>query len=156
VKQTKPFGRAYALPGENQPSSPAREASPAPQASSQGAEPVPCGAELFDLRSSASVNAVATPAPWWTVAARNAAVWLGTLMVMMLVYVGMRDSMLLAKMLDVVATEETVMLCKDGTVRYNDEADLFTMLADRLLSRGHLICTDWRVQRGYLYAPPRS
>ena len=156
MKQTKPFGRAFLPPADR--NAPQPSGAPAPVETTEVADKLPpkssAGAELFDLGGTHRVAAASPDMPW-AQAAKNAAVYLSTVIVLMVVWVGMRDSMLLAKLLDVVPNEETVMLCKDGRVLYDDDADLFTMVTDRLLSRGHLICTDWRVQRGYLYRPAR-
>ena len=81
---------------------------------------------------------------------RDALVATLVLPVVFMAYVAMRDSMVLAKMLEKMTTAETVMVCEDGKMVYADFS-----LTDRLMNRGNFMCTDWRVQSGYLSIPKR-
>ena len=153
MKQTKPFGSAFV-----QATRAVAEATlPMPLQATASDDAMPAGsgtgsvgADIFNVAPSRidSTKAVAVPA--WRKILKDALVALVSLAAVFVVYVGMRDSMLLAAMLDQVTTEETVMVCKDGTVYYPDFS-----ITDRLLNRGRLVCTDWRVQRGYLTIPRR-
>ncbi len=148
MKQTKPFGMAYA-PASSPAAEPTvpmpLEAGPAQEAGQAGpAAPV----DLFNVASS-HLEAIETQPPSrWKKLVKDGATVVAVAAALSAVYVGMRDSMLLASMLDQVSTEETVMVCKDGKVYYPD----FSIM-DRLLNRGRLVCTEWRVQRGYLSIP---
>jgi hypothetical protein len=65
-------------------------------------------------------------------------------------FVFLRDSMLLANMLQSLTTDETVMVCKDGKVLYEGYNPW-----DRLMGRGHFVCTEWKTQSGFLTSPLR-
>ncbi len=150
MKQTKPFGRAFIpnLQLLDEPDS-AQEAGPAAAV----AETAPAtSTELFDLGGSSHPLPPPPPESPLRKLMRDAAMLLGVPVLLLTCYVGMRDSMILAGFLDQVSTEETVMLCKDGKMVYQDAYSV----VDRLLNRGNFVCTDWRVQRGFLTSPRHS
>jgi hypothetical protein len=146
MKQTKPFGRAFIpnLQLLDEPSS-AEEAAPV-SAAKQAPADREVHTELFDLAGASRPTPPVPQASPLRKMLRDAAMLLGVPVLLLTAYVGMRDSMILAGFLDQVSTEETVMLCKDGKMVYRDEFSV----VDRLLNRGNFVCTDWRVQRGFL------
>jgi hypothetical protein len=64
------------------------------------------------------------------------------------VFVLVRDSLLMAQLLEQVSSREAVMVCKEGTMHYPGYNPL-----DRLLGKGHFVCTEWSIQRGMLSIP---
>lgn len=154
MKQTKPFGRACLTPTETErtPKSPQNEQPT--RATAPDIEDRQVAVDLFDIRGTAPLDAASTGvACEWIKRLRHGSVILGVLAMLLTVYVGMRDNMVLARMLDVVPTDETVLLCKDGQVRYGASDGVLSSLSDRLFNRGHLVCTDWRIQSGFRTAP---
>ena len=152
MKQTKPFGRAFDPTLQLLDEQPCADAASPDAVSEQAPVAAEIRTELFDLGgSNRPLPPVPTVSPLRK-ALRDAAVLLGVPVLLLTVYVGMRDSMILAGFLDQVSTEETVMLCKDGKMVYRDEYSV----VDRLLNRGNFVCTDWRVQRGFLTSPRHS
>lgn len=145
MKQTKPFGRAYLpvpLPQADAPDI-SGENSPEPSGSAPAVE-------LFSLRATdIPVQPVKRVDPLKRLL-RDAAVATLVLPVVFLAFVAMRDSMVLAKMLEKMTTAETVLVCEDGKMVYADFS-----VTDRLMNRGSFMCTDWRTQSGYLSIPKR-
>ncbi|MBP9904093.1 MAG: hypothetical protein KBF66_00945 [Rhodoferax sp.] len=154
MKQTKPFGRAH-IPLSEPGQTTAKSADePASKKHSDETESGSQRVDIFDLASRIEpLETTRTVPNVWGKVLRDGAIYLGMLVTLFVVYVGMRDSMILAKVLDAIPTDDTVMLCKDGTVIYDDDGNIVSMISNRLFNRGHLICTDWRVQKGFLYAP---
>jgi hypothetical protein len=144
MKQTKPYGRAY-LPAASIALSAAAEPEGEP---STILEVHPAGVELFSLGAGHLPPTPQAPAAPWRKAARDAFSLVLLLVVALVIYVGMRDSLMLANLLQQVSTEDTVMVCKDGKVQYADNS-----LADRLLDRGHFVCTEWKVQPTFMRLP---
>lgn len=154
MKQTKPFGRAYLTPAETGRTLIPPQNQQPPQTTSPDIDDMQVTVDLFDIRGAAPLDAASNrPANRWIKHLRDSSVALGLLATLLSVYVGMRDNMVLARMLDVVPTDETVLLCKDGQVRYGASGGLLSGLSDRLFNRGHLVCTDWRIQGGFRTAP---
>jgi hypothetical protein len=154
VKQTKPFGRACLTPTETDrtPNPPQNEQ--LTRAIAPDIEDRQVAVDLFDIRGTAPLDATSTGvAGGWIKRLRDGSVILGALATLLAVYVGMRDNMVLSRMLDVVPTDETVLLCKDGQVKYGAGGGVLASLSDRLFNRGHLVCTDWRIQSGFRTAP---
>ena len=161
MKQTKPFGRAFIPSAELQQAQASSDApphepapSPFPLSPARPSAANNHSGDIFELRSN-SVPRPARPAEplSWRKLLRQGAIYCAVIGGLFVVYVGMRDSMILANMLDVLPTEDTIMQCKAGTVWYDENADIISKIADRILDRGHLICTDWRVQHGFRTAP---
>lgn len=149
MKQTKPFGRAFIPAAEAASAHSAETQVPQPAAAQEdGAAPATGSADLFSLSGGAlpmDSPEVASPLQqkmreWCSLAA--------TVVALLTVYVLLRDSMTLANLLQQVTTEETVMICKDGRMVYPDYSIL-----DRLMNNGRFLCTEWRVQRGFLTLP---
>jgi hypothetical protein len=91
---------------------------------------------------------VEQPLAPWRQKLQGFAVMSGTAVTLLVVFVLMRDSMALANLLQQVTTEETVMVCKEGKMVYPDYSIL-----DRLMNNGRFLCTEWKVQRGFLTLP---
>ncbi len=150
MKQTKPFGRAY-IPAAERMAASAAEA-PAPQVAQPPAAEQPAYAggpgDLY------SVDAVFVPyvstaeVDGWGAMARAAVLWAVLGVGAVTGYVLVRDSMVLQSLLQQVTTEDTVMVCKDGKMVYDDYS-----VVDRLLNNGRFLCTEWKVQRGFLTLP---
>lgn len=144
MKQTKPFGRAY-LPATSAAASAAAEPEGEPNTI---LEAPAAGVELFSLGAGRlPVEQPPPPAPWRKLV-RDASTLLVLVVLALVIYVGMRDSLMLANLLQQVSTEDTVMVCKDGKVQYADNS-----IADRLLDRGHFVCTEWKVQPTFVRLP---
>ncbi len=154
MKQTKPFGRACLTPAEaGPPLTPPQNQQPT-QTTSPDIDDKQVTVDLFDIRGAAPLAAASNRmANRWIKLLRDSSMALGVLATLLSVYVAMRDNMVLARMLDVVPTDETVLLCKDGQVRYGTSGGILSGLSDRLFNRGHLVCTDWRIQGGFRTAP---
>lgn len=144
MKQTKPFGRAY-LPAASTAASAAVDAEDEP---STILETHAAGVELFSLGAGHLPQTPQVPAAPWRKAVRDASALLVLVVVALVIYVGMRDSLMLANLLQQVSTEDTVMVCKDGKVQYADNS-----IADRLLDRGRFVCTEWKVQPTFMRLP---
>lgn len=144
MKQTKPYGRAY-LPAASTTVSAAAEPAGEP---STILEAHPTGVELFSLAAGHLPPTPQAPAAPWRKVARDALSLVLLLVVALVIYVGMRDSLMLANLLQQVSTEDTVMVCKDGKVQYADHS-----IADRLLDRGRFVCTEWKVQPTFMRLP---
>lgn len=144
MKQTKPFGRAYlpaasaAVPAVAEPEGDPTTILEAPTA----------GVELFSLGAGHLPQTPQIAAAPWRKAVRDGCTLLLLLVVALAIYVGMRDSLMLANLLQQVSTEDTVMVCKDGKVHYPDNS-----IADRLLNRGRFVCTEWKVQPTFMRLP---
>ena len=154
MKQTKPFGRAYLTPAETgRTLIPPQNQQPT-QTTSPDIDDKQVTVDLFDIRGAAPLDAASNRlAKGWTKRLRDSSMALGVLATLLTVYVAMRDNLVLARMLDVVPTDETVLLCKDGQVRYGASGGVLSGLSDRLFNRGHLVCTDWQMQSGFRTAP---
>jgi len=151
VKQTKPFGMAYLPMPTSMPTLAPQAADPdaesnAPSSAASAANSV----ELFSLRATDLPATVAQPVDPLKKLLRDASVAAITLPLLFMAFVAMRDSMVLANMLEKITTAETVMVCEDGKMVYADFS-----VTDRLMNRGHFMCTDWRMQSGYLSIPKR-
>jgi hypothetical protein len=144
MKQTKPFGRAY-LPATSATDTAAAEPEGAPTTI---LEAPAGGVELFSLGAGHMPQTPPPPAAPWRKVLRDTSVLTVWLVLAMVVYVGMRDSLMLANLLQQVSTEDTVMVCKDGKVQYADHS-----ITDRLLNRGRFVCTDWKVQPTFVRLP---
>lgn len=144
MKQTKPFGRAYL---------PAASAAATAVAEPEGdpttiLEAPTAGVELFSLGAGHLPQTPQIAVAPWRKAVRDGCTLLLLLVVALAIYVGMRDSLMLANLLQQVSTEDTVMVCKDGKVHYADNS-----IADRLLNRGRFVCTEWKVQPTFMRLP---
>jgi hypothetical protein len=149
VKQTKPFGMAYSPTPTPQPAdTQGKAAEPAIESSS--AASAANAVELFSLRASDLPGAPTKPVDPLKKLLRDTSVAAITLPLLFMAFVAMRDSMVLAKMLEKMTTAETVMVCEDGKMIYADFS-----VSDRLMNRGNFMCTDWRMQNGYLSIPKR-
>lgn len=147
MKQTKPYGRAFVPASElakaqNPAQEKTKEISPQKSTSTPSVELFDLGGSKFDKQTTAKSNPIQK-------IIRDGSISLGVSIILLGAYIGMRDSMRLASILDVMPTEETVMICKDGKVVYKDD---FSVI-DRLLNQGNFVCTDWHVQRGFLTIP---
>lgn len=152
MKQTKPFGRAYTpaaeapgAPGQG-PDTPLPPQSDTP-AADDGAQ-AGSSADLFSLGAGTLTQDVEQSLAPWRQKLQGFAVMSGTAVTLLVVFVLMRDSMALANLLQQVTTEETVMVCKEGKMIYPDYSIL-----DRLMNNGRFLCTEWKVQRGFLTLP---
>lgn len=148
MKQTKPFGRAYMPATEAAADRNAVPQAPHLGATEEGEVATTGSADLFSLSGGAipmEYPAVARP---WQHKLQEWCFMVATVIALLTVYVLMRDSMTLANLLQQVTTEETVMICKDGKMVYPDYSIL-----DRLMNNGRFLCTEWRVQRGFLTLP---
>ncbi|WP_296509485.1 hypothetical protein [Rhodoferax sp.] len=145
MKQTKPFGRAY-LTAADSAAAPSPTTIPAALAATASSQL----GDLFSLHGAALPAQDQAPAPLWQQKLREWCVLAATVAALLSAYVMLRDSMLLANWLQQVTTDETVMVCKDGKMVYPDYS-----IVDRLLNNGHFMCTEWKVQRGYLSLPRR-
>jgi len=154
VKQTKPYGKAYASPASSAASAAGAETVETPVSGAVDIVlPDDEDSRSFDLYDSVGQGQAVAARPAaasWRVWLRQLATYSAVLVGLAAVYVLMRDSVVLANMLQELTTEETVMVCKDGKVLYDGYNPL-----DRLFGRGHLICTDWQTQRGFLSSPLR-
>lgn len=146
MKQTKPYGRAY-LPPSAQETAPAEPPPPSPEHAA-AEEEHNASRDLFSLTGETLVyrDAPATSSTLATL--RQMTLQFVMVLALLLLFVTIRDSLFLARLLDQLSTEDTVMVCKDGKMYYPDYNPL-----DRLLGRGHFVCTDWKVQRGFLSIP---
>ena len=141
MKQTKPFGQAYApvsespsdaaeLPALPQPEAPERSAGPNRPAPAHGARP--------QQRPPATLASVA-----------RKLLLLGVATCLFLTgYVLIRDSVDTVNALEHVHTDDTITECKDGKIEYQG----FSIM-DRLMGRGTFICTDWHTENRYLHLP---
>lgn len=148
MKQTKPYGRAFIPASETK----ASEEQKTPK--NEDAEPAqkqatPISVELFDLGGSHISKQTVENTPSIQKTIQSAVTVFGGVIVLLAAFIGMRDSMLLSNILDVMPTEETVMVCKDGKMVYKDDFSIM----ERLLNEGNFVCTDWHVQRGFLTIP---
>ena len=158
MKQTKPFGHsgmpaaappaaAPADPGAHAPDSSATSALQLALAGPGLSGQLP-GADLFSLRAAHAPTAPARKPYNWKYLVRDSVVVAWVMCGLMAGFVAMRDSMMLANFLAQISTEETIMVCKDGKVLYTGFG-----VIERLRNQGHFVCTDWRVQSGYLTIP---
>ncbi len=152
MKQTKPFGRAY-TPATEAPGAPGQgpDAPLLPQSdtpAADGGAHAASSADLFSLSAGTLTQDEEQPLAPWRQKLQGVAVMSGTAVTLLVVFVLMRDSMALANVLQQVTTEETVMVCKEGKMVYPDYSVL-----DRLMNNGRFLCTEWKVQRGFLTLP---
>lgn len=136
MKQTKPYGRAFR-------SSDSGSSSPPPSPALSVDIPLPVTVEdsgerpALDIGEQFSATEAASPLP---LPVRMLAYSLGALVVLA-VYVWIRDSLFAQNLINMVTTRETVMICLEGTMRYHDWS-----IWDRLVGNGYFACTDWKVQ----------
>lgn len=147
MKQTKPYGRAHLTSAERellarQATAPAKPPPPRPSGASPG------NPDIFDLGGESlrsRTDAFSPPKqPLW----RRVLTHTLVASVALTVFILVRDSLLMAQLLEQVSSREAVMVCKEGKMHYPDYNPL-----DRLLGKGHFVCTDWSIQRGMLSIP---
>ena len=147
MKQTKPYGRAQLTSAERELLA-RQETKPAALQATRSPGTTAGSPDLFDLGGD-SLNTpqeVASPRQQSHLrAAMGYAVALG---VALTVFVLVRDSLLMARVLEQLSSREAVMVCKDGTMHYASYNPL-----DRLLGKGQFVCTEWSIQRGMLSIP---
>lgn len=146
MKQTKPYGRAHLTSAEREflarQGPPPRQFTPAQTSVGQADNPhgaAQAGDSLLSppARRAKKISLL-----------HQGANYLFVLVVSLSIFVFVRDSLLLARLLEQVSSRESVMVCKEGKMHYPDYNPL-----DRLLGKGHFICTEWSIQRGMLSIP---
>lgn len=147
MKQTKPYGRAHLTAAEReflarQTTAPAERPSTRPSDAPLG------NPDIFDLSGESLGHPTEAFSPPKQPLLRRAMAYTLVASVALTVFVLVRDSLLLAQLLEQVSSREAVMVCKEGTMHYPDYNPL-----DRLLGKGHFVCTDWSIQRGMLSIP---
>ena len=147
MKQTKPYGRAFTPTMD---AKKGNEAEKVPQKSQKSSSQP--SVELFDLSGSKIDDVEQEESHPIQKKLRTIGIFLGITSILLGVYVGMRDSMILGELLDVTPNVETIMVCKDGKMFYKDEYSLL----DRILNNGNFICTDWHVRSGFLTIPRKQ
>ena len=63
-------------------------------------------------------------------------------------FVLMRDSLDVVSALEQDSTNDTVMACKKGAIRYQGFAPV-----DRIMGRGNFVCTEWDMEHRYMVLP---
>lgn len=142
MKQTKPFGRAYAPPQKKE------------NAWTKKAEPErwPATKPMDEIDRIPAPPIARTESGQLTlsgVIARASLSFLAAACVLSL-YVTVRDSTTVQNMMNVSGTKDSIMMCVTGKVSYfNDDSILARIVGD-----GHFICTDWKVMPRYTRMVP--
>ncbi|MDT8992031.1 hypothetical protein RQP54_14255 [Curvibacter sp. APW13] len=144
MKQTKPYGRAHWTADERAAMAQEADIAPTPER-----EPTPASAattpDLFSLHATALAP---RPSALRTNRWCAGLIYTGLGIAALCVFVLVRDSLLLAQILQQMSSEEAVMVCKEGAMHYARSNPL-----DMLLGRGHFVCTEWSIRRSMLSIP---
>jgi hypothetical protein len=147
MKQTKPYGHAHT--GSSSTASSPREKPPQSRTTNEN----PKSHRLTEQGGPSALVApeplpVPLPGSRLLLQVRGITIKLAVTLIAITSYVGIRDSVLMQNMLIQLTNKETVMLCKDGTMKYDDWS-----LPDRLMGKGRFVCTDWVVQNRFVSFP---
>lgn len=145
MKQTKPYGRSHLTAAERA-ALEQQSTLPALLQTTQPPFQTDASQDIFNLTGDGSSTvpmAERKPSPL-----RQAGIYLLLMAATLTVFVFVRDSLLMARLLEQVSSREAVMVCKEGRMHYNSYNPL-----DRLLGKGHFVCTEWTIQRGMLSIP---
>lgn len=147
MKQTKPYGRAHLTSAEReflarQETKPTELQSTRPPLDGGGNQ------DIFNLTGDSLSPGSADSADKRPTLLRQVMTYVLVVMAALTVFVLVRDSLLMAQLLEQVSSREAVMVCKEGTMHYSGYNPL-----DRLLGKGHFVCTEWSIQRGMLSIP---
>lgn len=147
MKQTKPYGRAHFTAAERALLA-QQNTQPSELPSTQAPDTVISQLDIFSLAGESLSPNTPPPANPVLASLRQGLITLVLVMAGLTVFVLVRDSMILARLLDQLYSRDAVMVCKDGKMYYPDYNPL-----DRLLGRGYFVCTEWTIQRSLLSIP---
>lgn len=147
MKQTKPYGRAQLTSAERELLA-RQETKPSALQATRSPDTTTGSPDLFDLGGDSLNTPQEVASPRKQSSLRAVTGYAVALSVALTVFVLVRDSLLMARVLEQLSSREAVMVCKDGTMHYTSNNPL-----DRLLGKGQFVCTEWSIQRGMLSIP---
>lgn len=147
MKQTKPYGRAHLTSAER--AQLARTAAkPAEQQSDRPPLDSHSTPENFEPAADKRSPRTGHAAVKRTTSLRQGLANAALVIAVLVIYVLVRDSLMMVQVLEQLSSREAVMVCKDGRMHYASYNPL-----DRLLGKGQFVCTEWSIQRGMLSIP---
>lgn len=144
MKQTKPYGRAFHPAGSE------AAAPPKKQFVEEKRSPVAAQRPSKDDPDTVIRDYPAVPIqpPRKLSKLARFSINMAVAIVVVISYVGLRDSLFVQNLISMLTNKETVMVCLNGEMRYDGWS-----VWDRLQGNGRFTCTDWKVQNRFVSLP---